>query len=339
MIDSGSTRRIYRFPAFANLSGEEPRPTTIMIRPVYADPSNSQRAPSTQPDVAPSDLGRREILLSSRIDPQYSVRCPRQPCENTAPLRLWVVRVPDGLTEFLPRVLTADTTYIGAGGQARWIAYQYMMPKWDPKATNPSARIAFLSDRADDPTAARSTNLWFGDLVDSNGDSRSDSLVNLRKMTTSGGIASYSWHPDGTRICLADAQGLAWMDVGSGVVTRIGLPDSLVLRPAYPTVFQRPGEHTLVAFQGQVEEPPQPVRLGRGRQHADACPAVPGTREPQPLPPLASNAQGAGLRFRLHGARVGQLLCGSRNARRTASTRRSIRTTACPERCTRPHGS
>jgi hypothetical protein len=254
VFDNEQTRKILAFPAFANLNGAEPVTSDVVVPPSYPNAGNqAQTAPQTQPDVAPAALGRREMLFSSRIDPQYAWRCPRQPCDNTPPFRIFVVRLPSGIVKYTPRALTPDTTYIGAGGQPRWIAYNYSLPKWDPKATGAVARIAFLSDRTDEPSQRGQNNLWFGDLLDSNGDSRSDSLTNLRQVTSHAAISSFSWHPDGTRICIADGFGLAWVNVGSGDLTRIQVPDPLISRPALPAIFSRPGEHTLIAFQAQAE--------------------------------------------------------------------------------------
>ena len=39
----------------------------------------------------------------------------------------------------------------------------------------------------------------------------------------------------------------------SGALTRIEPPNEQLIRPAYPTVYWKPGEHTLVAFQAQAE--------------------------------------------------------------------------------------
>ena len=254
VYDNEQLRKIYAFPAFANLNGTEPITNTILTPPTYPNaPPQSQSAPQTQPDAAPAGLGRREILFSSRIDPQYLYRCPRDPCENTPPLRLWVVRMPAGFNQFEPRVLTSDTTYVTSTEQVRWIAYNYQMPKWDPKATGTAARIAFLSDQTDDPSVHGPLNLWYGDLVDLNGDSRSDSLMNLRQLTFGAAISTFDWHPDGTRLCISDNAGLAWVDAVSGARTRIVLPDESLTRPGLPAVFWRPGEPTLVAFQAQAE--------------------------------------------------------------------------------------
>src|SRR6185295_7666489 len=129
------------------------------LLPFVPEPNNYDAAAKTQPDVSPPSLGRREMLFSSQMDPQYPQRCPGISCNNVPPFRLWVVRLADGQSVFGPRALTQDSTFIRFGSPV-WYAFDYRMPRWDPKATNPAARIAFLSTLAGNGAL----DLWTADL-------------------------------------------------------------------------------------------------------------------------------------------------------------------------------
>lgn len=246
---SASATRLRRIPAYFPLSAtNEPIPSGVVVFPDGPTPNNFEGAAQQAPDVAPAGLQRREILFASTMDSQYDQRCPNgAPCDNAAPSNLWVVTQPSGITELRPRPLTFDSTFVRFG-QTRWRAYTFDQPRWDPTATGADARIAFLSDLA---TGGR--NLWTAVLRDRNGDARSDTLVDYVRLTTGGNAGSYDWHPDGTRLCVAAAGRLQWVDAASGAATPIALPDSGVISASHPAVFWRPGEHTLIAFQAQQE--------------------------------------------------------------------------------------
>jgi hypothetical protein len=249
LSSSSTTIRIRRIAAEASLSAQEQVPDDCLLRPLEPELNNYDAAPKTMPDLAPPALGRREMLFSSTMDPQWPARCGgvTGACSNKPGLRLWVVTTPAGITNFFPRVLTTDSTYT-VFGRTIWYAYNFLQPKWDPKATNPAARVAFMSDLA----GTGITELWLADLLDRNGDNRSDTLVNFRDLTPGLAVNGYDWHPDGTRLCVS-GRGLSWVDAGSGAVTSIPIPDSSLTHIGSPSVFWRQGEHTLIAFQAEAE--------------------------------------------------------------------------------------
>jgi hypothetical protein len=243
-----TTTRLRSIPAFSPLQLGEAPPGDTNLLPLFPELNNYDAAPKTQPDIAPHGLGRRELLFSSQMDPQYPQRCPSVGCSNTPPYRLWVVQLADGTTTFAPRALTSDSTFIRFGSPV-WYAYDFQLPRWDPKATGNNARIAFLSTLSGSGTL----DLWTANLVDRDGDAHSDTLIDYHQLTHTTAIASYDWHPDGTRLCVAASSGLSWVDASSGALTPIAIPDSSLTRFATPAVFWRPGEHTLLAFQAQTE--------------------------------------------------------------------------------------
>lgn len=243
---SPATVKLRAIPAYKALDVAEAIPSDVMRTPRGAENNNYETAPKLGPDPAPAGLGRREILFSSQMDPRLAERCPRTQCSAPIPHNIWVVRTPSGQTTFEPKPVTHDSVIGEQAGITLFSSFNYTNPRWDPSATNPNARISFLSDRLGQ------RELWLGDLVDLNADSRSDTLMNLRRLTT-GGLTSYDWHPDGTRICVARGRTLSWIDPATGAVTPIALGDSLLTRFGGVSVFWRPGEHTLVAFQAASE--------------------------------------------------------------------------------------
>ena len=253
---SANATRIRRIPAFSPLAATiEPVPAGVVLFPDDPTPNNFGTARQFAPDVSPAALGRREVLFATTMDSQYDERCPNgTPCDfdnaiSPVPTNLWVVRQPDGINEFRPRPLTFDSSFVEFT-QIRWYAVDYSQPRWDPAATaaDADARISFISK-----LNTGAPNLWTAVLRDRNGDARSDTLLNYVRLTASGNIGGYDWHPDGTRLCVATGGVLSWINAANGMVTPIALPDSDLTRPANPAVFWRPGEHTLVAFEAQSE--------------------------------------------------------------------------------------
>lgn len=245
---SGSTVRIRRMGATLALSGSEQTPDESMLLPLQPDINNYSSAPKLMPDVAPLALGRREMLFTSSMDPQWPARCGgASSCSNQPGMRMWVVPVPTNTT-FFPTVLTRDSTYT-VFGRTVWYAFDFEQPKYNPMATAPAAQIAFISDLG----GSGRKELWLGDLLDMNGDHRSDSLTNYRNLAPGFGVSAFDWHPDGTRLCATGSRGLVWIDAGSGAVSTITLPDSNLTKVSYPSVFWRQGENTLIAFQAEAE--------------------------------------------------------------------------------------
>jgi hypothetical protein len=252
---AGNLTRVVAIPANTPLNAAEGPVEQVFQLPIPPVPDNSNysEAPKTEPDLAPPGLGRPEMLFSSQMDPQYHLRCPGERCSEPVPRRLWVVRLPDNvIITYQPRPLTADTTYFHQG-RDRWIAFDYEMPRWNPTAVGAKAQIAYISDEVADPGGPRPRNLWVANLVDQDGDGSSDELQDERALTTVGGIVGFGWHPDGTKLCTTNGSRLFWVDAASGNQTPILLPDSSLTRLASPSVFSRPGEHDLVAFQAQSE--------------------------------------------------------------------------------------
>ncbi len=247
---SPTTVRIRRMAARTNLAALEQVPDDCILLPDQPEQNNYGTAVKTMPDLAPIALGRHEMIFSSSMDPQWPERCGgvTGTCSNKPGLRLWVAPIPSSSTLFFPKVLTSDSTYT-VFGRTMWFAFDFEQARWDPHATNPAARVAFMSDLS----GAGRRELWFADLVDLNGDNRSDELQNYRLLAPGLGISGFDWHPDGTRLCVAGSRGLSWVDASSGAVTPIVLPDSSLSKMGSPAVFWRPGEHTLVAFQAEAE--------------------------------------------------------------------------------------
>jgi hypothetical protein len=244
-----TTTRIRRMAFTENLGSAEQVPGDCLLPPEFPEVNNYDVAPKTMPDVAPVGLGRREMIFSSRMDPDFQERCPTPTtCTNKPGLRLWVATLPAGEARFRPRVLTADSTYLRFGRPV-WYGFDFEQPRWCPTASGPRARIAFLSNLAGNSVR----ELWVADLVDANGDNRSDSLDARRDLTPGRAVSSYDWHPDGTRLCVAGSGGLAWVDAGSGAIAPIPIPDNTLAKLAFPAVFWRPGEHTLIVFQAETE--------------------------------------------------------------------------------------
>jgi len=80
-------------------------------------------------------------------------------------------------------------------------------PAWSPDGS----RVAFLSDRGRERTAALTNDVWQVDVADGGADGGPP----VRLTDASGAIAAFCWSPDGTRIAMlghgdGDAQGRAW---------------------------------------------------------------------------------------------------------------------------------
>ncbi len=249
---SANNTNLLYLHAFAPLDGALDSPLQQVLQ-VSEDPpgNNFPTAPKLFPDVAPASTQRAEIVFASRMDNQYPERCPNGGSCG-APLNLWVVHSPqlDGTT-FKPRQMTFDSTFTRFGSTL-WYAFNFSQPRWDPTASGSDARIGFLSNVSHD---VGGNDLWTGSLRDrhTHPEARSDTLVNYHRLTTTGGVAGFDWHPDGTRIVVAVGGGLSWVDAATGAVSAIALPDSDLARILSPTVYWQTGEHTLVAFQAQIE--------------------------------------------------------------------------------------
>jgi hypothetical protein len=246
---AGNVVKIRRIPAFTAPTATEPIANDATLVPQMPEPNNFIAAPQLQPDLSPPGLGRREMLFASRMDSQYRERCPTVPCRLGSPLNLWVVRTASGIVASFPRQVTFDSSRVEFG-RLIWYAFDFQHPRWDPTATGPDARIAFLSNVA----SGRDLDLWTAVLRDRDGDGASDTLETFNRLTMQGSVAGFSWHPDGTRLCVARAGRLEWIDAASGAPTPIVVPDNTLARFLSPSVYVGAGQPTpLIAFQAQTE--------------------------------------------------------------------------------------
>src|SRR5678815_3469245 len=135
-------------------------------------------------------------------------RCPGMgTCAEVPPYRIWVVRSPDGASTFTPRALTQDSTFLRFGS-LNWYSFDYLQPRWDPTATNPRARIAFLSE-----LGGAGLDLWTAELVDRPPfDARRETLESVHRLTRAGGYSACDGHPEGTKLCALGPSGLSWVD-------------------------------------------------------------------------------------------------------------------------------
>jgi hypothetical protein len=244
--NSASTR-IRRISAFAALNGGESATGDGVLVPTMPEGNNFASGAQLSPDFSPVSLGRSEMLFASNMDSQFGQRCPiPAACNNPAPTNLWVVRAATGIGAFFPRQITWDSTFVEIG-RTRWFAFNFEHPRWDPSATGPAARIAFLSNHGGAPA------LWTALLHDTDGDGASDSLDTYRHLID-GTITGFAWHPDGTRLCVVRGGLLEWVDAATGAVTPISVPDRALGRFLSPSVYVGPGQPTpLIAFQAQAE--------------------------------------------------------------------------------------
>ena len=241
-----------RIEAFRSLNAAAQSPRTVFVPPSSINGNQSLRAIELTPDLSPVAMGQADLLFSSQLDPDFSRRCPTPNCNKPIPLRIWTVKRPAGIVENEAKVLTQDSTYMFVG-QEFFYAFDFFQPRWDPTATGYPARIAYISDLAGDGAA----NIWLADLVDTNGDSKPDDLINHRQLTTFGRVNDFDWHPNGQSLYVGgDPKNILKVSVANGVVEEsIGFleQDSLLVNPTWINVFQRAGEHTLIAFQGNSE--------------------------------------------------------------------------------------
>jgi len=246
-----------RITAYRPLTDAEQSPRSVFVPPGSIDGTQSLRAMDLTPDLSPVAMGGDQLLFSSQLDPDFGRRCPTPNCNKKIPLRIWTVKAPSGIVENEAKVMTQDSTFFFAG-RDEFYAYDFKQPRWDPSATGYPARIAYFSDMdevVDDTTAV--PNIWLADLVDDNGDNRPDDLINHRRLTDFGRIKDYDWHPNGQSLYVsADPKKILKISVASGMVEKeIGFleQDSLLTNPSGISVFQKPGGHTLIAFQGVSE--------------------------------------------------------------------------------------
>lgn len=214
------------------------------------------QAAEDTPDVSPAGMGHDEILFSSQMDPDHPQRCPSANCTQKIPYRICIVRRPTGIVENQAVILTQDSTYSPGGGLSFWFGFDFLEPKWDPTATGYPARIAFRTALANRDN--RVQNIWLADLLDTNGDSFADQLGNYRQLTTfQSNVAGYTWHPDGQSLYVTGmGSNVLRVNVNSGAVEEVlsfADPDSVLEAPRYITIFDRPGENMLMAFQATYE--------------------------------------------------------------------------------------
>lgn len=222
--------------------------STACVR-LWIDPSQAAEAEDQAPDLSPPGLGRNEILFSSKMDPHITRR-PGTVSPRT-PFSLWVVRRPDVLNDFVARPLTFDSTFAGLGGRPQYFSIDYLQPRWDPSedAATEAARIGFIADL--DDTGA---NVWLADLLDRDMDSRSDTLVNYRRLTETGNVTSFDWHPLGHTIYFTAAGNLASIPSSGGDPIPISLVhhDSSLADLDYVSVYDD-GSGVFLALQGSAE--------------------------------------------------------------------------------------
>ena len=251
---SAAAINLRRMDAYTSLNSSAQSPRTVFVPPSTINGSQSLVAAELTPDLSPAAMGSNEILFSSQMDPDFGFRCPTANCTAKIPFRIWLVERPVGIVENEAKVLTADSTFIFLGSP-KFYAFDFIQPRWDPTATGYPARIAYLSDLAGD--SIRTGNVWLADLLDTNGDSKGDTLINHEQLTTFGGVEGFDWHPDGQSLYVTGhPTAIRKVSVASGqIIKEIGFvqQDSLLSSPSFVSVFQRSGEPTLLAFQGNSE--------------------------------------------------------------------------------------
>jgi hypothetical protein len=247
-----------RITAFTSLgAGQAQAPRNVFRPPGTINGNQSLTAEDKLPDLSPLALGQDQLLFSSQMDPDFGPRCPNpNNCTKKIPLRIWTVRRPSGLNDFEARVMTRDSTFFFAGND-QFYAFDFLQPRWDPTATGYPARIAYISDMVLGGQATSAKDVWLADLVDTDGDNRPDDLINHEQLTTFGNVVDFDWHPNGQSLYVSGTpKSIRVVSVASGTVEReiaFALQDSLMQGPRSISVFQRPGEHTLIAFQGTSE--------------------------------------------------------------------------------------
>ncbi len=219
------------------------------------DPMQVSTAEEREPDVAPAGLGRNEILFSSQMDTQFHAR---QQARNRDkfPYNLWVSKLPEGIIQFDAKGLTFDATFDSLGG-TYYRVWAHRQPRWDPSANSPRqvARIAFISNRGPDPNVASGSNLWLGDLMDYDLNGTSDELVNLRAITTVGGVLAFDWAVDGQSIylVLSGKDLIHRLDVNSLAIETISLEhhDPALKGVLFPSISRT--DPNLMLFQATSE--------------------------------------------------------------------------------------
>ncbi len=257
---------LWAIPADRSLAAPQALPETALFRlpplcidePCGIDTLNTEQAriaEEREPDPSPAGLGRDELLFASQMDPQYYDRQTTQ-VEDVFPFNLWMVKQQTGVPG-VAKVLTYDLKG-GAAGLERYAVHHHRQPRWDPSSVagpGQAARIAFISNRGPDPKVVYDANLWLADLLDSNSDGVSDTLVNMRAITE-GGISSFDWTADGQSIYFlrSGKEFIYRLTVANpSAIEEISLAehDSELTNLGFISVFK--GDSNLLTFQGTSE--------------------------------------------------------------------------------------
>ena len=228
------------------------------LEPCAIGTVNSEQARAAderEPDPSPPTMGRDELLFASQMDPQYYDRLTAQG-DPVYPFNLWVVKQQTGVPA-VAKVLTYDIKSTGA--VERYAVHQHRQPRWDPSSvagTGEAARIAFISNRGPDPMPAEPylSRLWLADLLDSNSDGVSDTLVNMVALTEEA-VSSFDWTPDGQSIYFLRGSSIIYrLNVANPTQIEeidVSVHDAELGNLGFISVFR--GDANLLAFQGTSE--------------------------------------------------------------------------------------
>ena len=255
---TGGTVNLRLIDADPPLNAAEQTPRPVFIPPPNLVSNQVNVAAEASPDLSPPSWGREELLFSSQMDPQYRQRCPNvSACGEVTPFRLWVVRRP-GIVPNSPVSLTSDSTFLAPGDRVTWYRFNYLQPRWNPLASGNRAQVAFISNLEGDGR----NDLWLAEIVDKRAPAGSDTLENFVRLTTSGGVSSLSWHPDGQHIYYTASARLFKLNVNApGVSERIDLygltssTDTLAVEGIGSVdVFKGSVSPLLIAFQANLKD-------------------------------------------------------------------------------------
>ncbi|HZL84856.1 MAG TPA: hypothetical protein VFD07_05695 [Candidatus Krumholzibacteria bacterium] len=226
------------------------------LEPCAIGQVNSEQARTAderEPDPSPATLGRDELLFASQMDPQYYDRLTTQ-VDDVFPFNLWVVKQQTGVPA-VAKALTFDVKSTGA--VERYAVHQHRQPRWDPSSVagpGQAARIAFISNRGPDPMVSYPARLWLADLLDSNSDGVSDTLVNMNAITEEA-VSSFDWTPDGQFIYFLRGGSTVYrLNVANPTQVEeidVGVYDPELGNLGFISVFR--GDANLLAFQGTSE--------------------------------------------------------------------------------------